>query len=90
MTLFYPDYKTHSLAAAAVNRAYEIFHLFVDLLSVAMFVIGSALFFFPSTTFAATRLFLIGSFFFAVKPTLRLIREVHLLQIWRRNNAAAN
>lgn len=81
MKLFDPDLKTHSLAAAAVHRAYEIFHLLVDFFAAVMFVIGSALFFFPSTTFAATWLFLIGSFFFAVKPTLRLAREIHLVRL---------
>ncbi|HCN91650.1 MAG TPA: hypothetical protein DIT86_00370 [Hyphomonas sp.] len=90
MKLFDPSLRSHSAAAASLHRVYEIFHLLVDFLAAAMFVIGSALFFFQSTTFAATWLFLIGSFFFAVKPTLRLIREVHLLQIWRRNNAAAD
>lgn len=84
MRLFDPNLRSHSAAAAALHRVYEIFHLLVDFLAAAMFVVGSALFFFQSTTFAATWLFLIGSFFFAVKPTLRLAREVHLLKLARQ------
>ena len=72
-----------SPAAVALTRMYEIFHLLVDFLAALMFIVGSILFFLASTTFAATWLFLIGSVFFAVKPTLKLVREIHLLRLAR-------
>lgn len=66
--------------SARISALYEIAHVMVDFLAAILFVIGSALFFFPSTTHAATWMFLIGSIFFATKPTLRLVREIHLLR----------
>lgn len=84
MRLFHPNLRTHSDAACELHRVYEVFHLLVDFLAAGMFVVGSALFFFPSTTFAATWLFLIGSIFFGFKPTLKLARELHLLKLARR------
>jgi hypothetical protein len=83
MKLFDHHLRTQSKAAIELQRIYEIFHLLVDFLAATMFVIGSALFFFPSTTYAATWLFLIGSVFFGLKPTLKLVREVHLLRLAR-------
>lgn len=85
MRLFDAALRTDSKAAADLQRIYEIFHLLVDFLAAGMFVVGSALFFFPSTTFAATWLFLIGSIFFGFKPTLKLVRELHLLRLARAN-----
>lgn len=87
MRFFHPSLRTHSEAASELHRVYEILHLLVDFLAAAMFVVGSALFFFPSTTFAATWLFLIGSIFFGFKPTLRLMREMHLLKVARRTTS---
>lgn len=70
--------------SARISALYEIAHVMVDFLAAILFVIGSALFFFPSTTYAATWMFLIGSIFFATKPTLRLAREIHLLRAQER------
>lgn len=83
MRLFDKALRTDSTAAADLQRVYEILHLLVDFMAAAMFVVGSALFFFPSTTYAATWLFLIGSIFFGLKPTLKLVREIHLLRLSR-------
>ena len=46
-----------------------------------LFLVGSVLFFSADTTFAATWLFVIGSLFFGLKPTIRLARELHFLRI---------
>lgn len=73
--------------SARINRLYEIAHVMVDFLAAISFVIGSALFFFPSMTQAATWMFLIGSILFATKPTLRLVREIHLLRVLDRGGA---
>ena len=83
MRLFDTDLRRHSAAAAELHRVYALCHLLVDFLAALMFIIGSALFFFPATTVAATWLFLIGSVFFGVKPALKLVREIHLLRLAR-------
>ena len=46
-----------------------------------LILIGSFLFFSAATQTAATWLFVVGSFCFAVKPTLRLAREIKLYRI---------
>jgi len=53
----------------------------VDFLAAAMFVIGSILFFEPETTTAATWLFLIGSIFFGLRPTITMIREIAYIRL---------
>ena len=46
-----------------------------------LFLVGSVLFFFPSVETPAIWCFAVGSACFALKPTLRLVREVHYLRI---------
>ncbi len=81
MKLFHPANRTCSDRHAEIWAAYEIAHTLIDFTAAGLFVIGSALFFFPSTTYAATWLFLIGSIFFGLKPTVRLIRELRLVSL---------
>lgn len=81
MSLFSPDTRTRTRRNAEIWAAYEIAYTFVDFSAAGMFVVGSALFFDQATTYLATWLFLIGSIFFGLKPTLRLVREIHLLRL---------
>jgi hypothetical protein len=60
--------------------AYEIAFTVADVSAALLFVAGSWLFFDEATAEEATWMFLIGSVCFALKPTLRLAREVHY---WR-------
>ncbi|RYH04252.1 hypothetical protein EU805_02440 [Salipiger sp. IMCC34102] len=64
-----------------IYATYELAHTVVDLMAAICFVVGSALFFFPAYETSALWFFLIGSILFAVKPTLRFSREVHLARI---------
>ena len=43
-----------------------------------MFIIGSVLFFKTATVTAGTWLFLIGSVFFAVRPVVHVVRDMHM------------
>ncbi|MEM6676977.1 MAG: YrhK family protein [Pseudomonadota bacterium] len=61
-----------------IGRLYDLAHLLVDFMAAALFVIGSVMFFFEAWLYPGTWCFLIGSIFFAVKPTLRLVRAFHL------------
>lgn len=64
-----------------IYRRYQIVRTAVDFGAAVCFVIGSAFFFFPSTTKAADWLFFIGSLLFAVKPTIDMVRSVHLKRL---------
>ena len=61
---------------AALERLRQIYfwaHLVADFAAGILFVIGSALFFKESTTYMATWMFLVGSVFFAIQPSIRLV-----------------
>tara|TARA_R110000744_G_scaffold54426_3_gene115539 strand:- start:846 stop:1127 length:282 start_codon:yes stop_codon:yes gene_type:complete len=81
MNLFHPGKSLNSQAQMAVFARYELLRTLVDFAAALLFVVGSALFFFPSTTFAATWMFLVGSLCFAAKPTIKLLRELKLAQL---------
>ena len=79
--LFTRDHQHQSHEHSQVTARYEIAYTTVDFLAAVMFIAGSIFFFRESTTFFATWLFLIGSVCFALKPTLRLIREIKLVRL---------
>lgn len=70
--------------AALVRARYAWMHLLVDFAAAFLFVVGSALFFYPSQEKAATWCFLVGSMFFAFKPTIRLVSRLHQTRILGR------
>ena len=78
--LFHQDNRT-SEHQKRVFAAYEIARTCVDFCAAGCFVVGSIFFFWSSTETAALWFFLIGSILFGVKPTLKLLREVHLARI---------
>ena len=61
-----------------IRQRYETVSIINDIVAGLLFVVGSALFFSPATTYAATWLFLIGSVSMLLRPTIRLTRRVHL------------
>lgn len=81
MTMFHPGNSAKSSRHEKIWAQYEILYTVVDFAAALMFVVGSVLFFFPDTTYEATWLFLVGSIFFAMKPTIRLVRELQYLAI---------
>lgn len=81
MKMFDPRTNYASPNHAKLYAAYELLFTIVDFSAASLFVIGSILFFNAETTYTGTWLFLIGSIFFGLKPTIRLAREWHLLQI---------
>jgi hypothetical protein len=64
-----------------VHNRYQTVFLLVDFAAALLFVVGSILFFYPERQASATWCFLIGSIFFAFKPTLRLARFLHIRQL---------
>lgn len=76
--LFDPRNREISEHQARRYAMFEALHTNVDFLAAFLFVIGSVLFFFPELQTAGTIGFLVGSLFFAAKPSIRLSREVWL------------
>lgn len=64
-----------------IRQRYETASIANDFLIAIWFLIGSIFFLFPSLERAAAWLFVIGSFQFIVRPTIRLIRHIHLQHI---------
>jgi hypothetical protein len=62
-------------------RRYELFRTVVEFLAALTFIIGSVLFFYDRLQIAGTWLFLLGSILFAVRPTIRLMLELHLARL---------
>ncbi len=81
MKLFEPGNRTRSPEHERIYGAYEIWYTSVDFAAALAFVVGSTLFFFKSTQIPAIWLFLIGSICFALKPTIRLLRELKYVQM---------
>ncbi|TMV69827.1 N-acetyl-gamma-glutamyl-phosphate reductase [Thioclava sp. BHET1] len=85
MRLFHPGNPARSDRHARVWAVTELLRTLVDFSAALMFVIGSILFFFASTQIPATWLFLIGSIFFGLKPTIRLGRELKFIALDRED-----
>lgn len=81
MKIFNPATPNLSPRHAKLYAMYEVAFTVADVSAALLFVAGSILFFSKDTVYAGTWMFLIGSIFFAAKPTIRLVREWHLLQI---------
>ncbi|MDR7301449.1 YrhK family protein [Haloactinomyces albus] len=64
-----------------IRRRYEVLSIGNDILIALWFTVGSALFFFESTTTAGTWLFLVGSIELAIRPVIRLSRRMHLQRL---------
>lgn len=64
-----------------IRRRYETLSIANDVLIALAFTVGSVFFFSESTMTAGTWLFLAGSLLLMVRPTLRLMRRVHLVRV---------
>ncbi|WP_084395784.1 YrhK family protein [Henriciella aquimarina] len=64
-----------------VYNLYQTIYDTVDALAAIAFIVGSALFFSESTKVAGTWLFLIGSVFFAIRPLVHLVRDLHMARL---------
>ena len=87
--LFDPAARRRSRNTGRLFAIYEIVYTCVDFGAALMFIIGSVMFFFEAWMDAGTWLFLVGSILFAVKPTIRLVREVHMYRQGKAEKVAA-
>lgn len=81
IVLFTTDHQHRSSEHSRISAIFEIAYTAVDFSAAVLFIVGSIFFFREATTILATWLFLIGSLCFALKPTLRLIREIKLVRL---------
>ncbi|WP_237763497.1 YrhK family protein [Falsirhodobacter sp. alg1] len=81
--LFRHEHRETTAETRKLYARFEIAHTLIDFGAAAAFLVGSILFFFESWQTTATWLFTIGSVLFAMKPTLRLWREVRLYYMGR-------
>ncbi|QTP57933.1 YrhK family protein [Billgrantia antri] len=61
-----------------IRRRYETLSIANDFLIAIWFLAGSILFLYPSMESVAAWLFIIGSFQFLIRPTIRLVSHLHL------------
>ncbi len=80
MPLFDPENNEKNERNKKIYTVCEIAYTLDDFGAAAMFVIGSILFFNDDSAVTATWCFLIGSIFFGLKPSIRLIRELCYLR----------
>lgn len=77
--LFEPRGMANSPREKRISARYEVAYTLVDFLAALSFIVGSVMFFRSAWQTAGTWLFLVGSVLFAVKPTLRLLKELALV-----------
>ncbi|CTQ31578.1 YrhK family protein [Jannaschia rubra] len=70
--------NTGTAAKRRVQATFELIYTLVDFGAAATFLIGSILFLYDSWQGVATWFFIVGSGMFALKPTLRLTKELKL------------
>lgn len=80
MALFKPDRHHRYIADERAYARFELAYTAVDVSAAGLFIVGSIMFFSQSWQTAGTWCFLIGSICFALKPTLRIIREIRYLE----------
>jgi len=87
MKLYHPDNRHRSETHKRIYAMHELAYT-NDVGAAALFVVGSILFFNPSTTYAGTWLFLVGSIMFGVLPLIKLSREIRYLSLGDYDDAA--
>ncbi|VXB65219.1 YrhK family protein [Citricoccus sp. K5] len=88
MRLFDPRNRETTARMARVYAIFELLHTAADFLAAGLFIIGSIFFFDESTRIAGTWCFLAGSICFALKPTIRLTRELRMASLRRVDRLA--
>lgn len=87
--LFRNESRERNEQSRALYARYELIRTAVDFVAALCFVVGSVMFFSEAWTYDATWLFLIGSLFFAAKPSIKIVREIHLYRIGDMQDLAA-
>lgn len=78
MPYFQRDRGTRTPSQRKLYALYELAYTLIDVTAALLFLVGSIMFFYNSLETPAIWCFVVGSAFFALKPILRIIREIHL------------
>lgn len=89
MPIFNPDNRTRTVRNRRLYALYELAYTIVDFMAAFLFLVGSVLFFYQSLEVPAVWCFVVGSACFALKPTIRVVREIHYLAIGDLDDLAA-
>lgn len=89
MAVFAPDNRYRSEHHKQLYAAYEVAFTIVDFAAAILFTVGSVLFLYASLQTPAIWCFIVGSACFALKPTIRLTRELHYLRMGDVDDVAA-
>ncbi|WP_417219481.1 YrhK family protein [Arthrobacter sp.] len=79
--IFTSDKRNKSEEHQRLYAGFEIAYTVVDFSAAALFIVGSIMFFSESLMIPGTWCFLVGSVCFALKPTLRLVRELQMARL---------
>lgn len=80
MRLFRPSRQERYISDKKYYAWFELAYTSVDVSAALLFVVGSVMFFSEDWQTPGTWCFLIGSICFALKPTLRIIREFRYIE----------
>lgn len=77
MPFFHPDRKRRYENDERAYAIFELAYTTVDVAAAVLFIIGSVMFFSDEWQTPGTWCFLIGSICFALKPSIRICREIY-------------
>lgn len=80
---FHPRNHLQSPRHEIIHARYEMAYTVVDFLAAISLIVGAALYFIEHTVQHAMWAVLIGSVFMALRPTLRLFREIAYMRAGR-------
>ncbi len=78
LDLFRQENRQRSARSRKFYAMAELVYTAVDFTAAFSFIVGSVLFYWKSLETTAITFFVIGSILFALKPTIRLFREIRL------------
>lgn len=64
-----------------IRRRYEVISIINDFFIAIWFLLGSVFFLYPSWENVAVWLFILGSFQFLIRPTVRLLAHIHIKRV---------
>lgn len=64
-----------------IRRRYEVLSIANDFLIAIWFFVGSVMFLYPAMETTGVWLFIVGSFQFLIRPTIRLASYIHLQHV---------
>lgn len=79
MALFKPSHRRSYIKDEKAYALFELAYTSVDMAAALLFIVGSVMFFSKDWQTSGTWCFLIGSIFFALKPSIRIYREIYYL-----------